>query len=106
MLKFRDPKGGFLIDRRHFILITIIRSKKLTCFKQKYQKSKNIAEYPAHQLICLGRLEIHITFLFLRVYSYFELDKEQDLMGKPLLIKQENILNDFCSFLINPTILE
>ena len=42
-------------------------NKKLTCFKQKYQKSKNIAEYPLHQLTCLGRLEIQITFLNLDI---------------------------------------
>ena len=46
-----------------FVLITVTSSKKLSCFRQlqKYQKSLKIAEYPLHQLICLGRLGISIA---------------------------------------------
>ena len=31
------------------------------CFRQKYQESLKITEYPIHQLIRLGRLEVHIA---------------------------------------------
>ena len=51
--------------------------------------SRKIAEYPPHQLICLGHLEIHIALsnpnidvLPLLVYPYFELDIEQDEICK------------------------
>ena len=43
---------------RRFITVTI--STKLMCFRRKYQESLKTAEYPLHQLIHLGRLEIHI----------------------------------------------
>ena len=63
---------GRLIDRRRlkrdaFIFITVTSSAKLTRFRRKYQKSlKKVAEYPVHQVIHLGRLEIHIAFSNLR----------------------------------------
>ena len=44
-----------------FILVTVTSSTKLTCFWQKYQESLKIVIYPLHQLIRLGRLEIHIA---------------------------------------------
>ena len=31
------------------------------CFRQKYQESLKITEYPIHQLRRLGRLEVHIA---------------------------------------------
>ena len=31
------------------------------CFRQKYQESLKITEYPIHRLIRLGRLEVHIA---------------------------------------------
>ena len=31
------------------------------CFRQKYQESLKITEYPIHQLIRLGRLEVHVA---------------------------------------------
>ena len=31
------------------------------CFRQKYQENLKITEYPIHQLIRLGRLEVHIA---------------------------------------------
>ena len=55
-------------------------------------------------MICLGRLEIHVAlshlnielrilaqsyFVTILVYPDFELDTEQDKIGKPWLIKQE-----------------
>ena len=60
------------------------------------------AEYPVHQLIRLGRLEIHfqiptsmsessviVIVLPSLVYPYFKLEIEQDETCKPLIIKQE-----------------
>ena len=60
------------------------------------------AEYPVHQLIRLGRLEIHfqiptsmsessviVIVLPSFVYPYFKLEIEQDETCKPLIIKQE-----------------
>ena len=48
-----------------------------------------MTEYPPHQLICLGHLEIHIALsnpnidvLPLLVYPYFEPDIEQDEICK------------------------
>ena len=35
--------------------------EKIIYFRQKYQESFRIAEYPLHQLIRLGRIETHIT---------------------------------------------
>ena len=88
------------------ILTTLTSSTKLICFQQKYQESTKLAEYPLHQLICLGLLEIHIAFsnpsISVRTFSQgyrvaivsrsipdCELDMEQDEMRKALLIKQE-----------------
>ena len=45
--------------RRRFITVTI--STKLICFRRKYQESLKTAEYPLHQLMHLGRLEIHMA---------------------------------------------
>ena len=39
-----------------FILITVTSSTKLICFRQRYQESLTIAEYPLRQLIRLGGL--------------------------------------------------
>ena len=60
------------------------------------------AEYPVHQLIRLGRLEIRfqiptsmsessviVIVLPSLVYPYFKLEIEQDETCKPLIIKQE-----------------
>ena len=60
------------------------------------------AEYPVHQLIRLGRLEIYfqiptsmsessviVIVLPSLVYPYFKLEIEQDETCKPLIIKQE-----------------
>ena len=60
------------------------------------------AEYPVHQLIRLGRLEIHfqiptwmsessviVIVLPSLVYPHFKLEIEQDEPCKPLIIKQE-----------------
>ena len=41
--------------------MTVTSSTKLIYFQQKYQESAQIAEYPVHLLIRLGRLEIHIA---------------------------------------------
>ena len=65
------------------------------------QELKKIVEYPLHQLLHLGCLEIHITLanhninvssgsgLPSLVYPYFELDIELDKKHKALLINQE-----------------
>ena len=53
LFNFRGPSGG--------ILITVTISTKLIHFRQKYQESLNMVAFPLHQLIHLGRLEIHIT---------------------------------------------
>ena len=53
-------EGAF--DRQEaFILITARSSTNLMCFRREYQKRVKITEYPLHQLIRLGRLEIHIA---------------------------------------------
>ena len=72
--------------------------KKLICFQQKYQESTKLAEYPLHQLICLGLLEIHIALSNPSINvgtPDCELDMEQDEMRKALLIKQETEWLDF-----------
>ena len=38
-----------------------MKPNKTKMLSAKYQESFKIAEYPLHQLIHLGRLEIHIT---------------------------------------------
>ena len=78
------------------------------------------AEYPVHQLIRLGRLEIHfqiptsmsessviVIVLPSLVYPYFKLEIEQDETCKPLIIKQETEwIEWFCTSLVIPSILE
>ena len=57
-----------------------------------------MAEYPLHQLICLGLLEIHIALSNPSINvgtPDCELDMEQDEMRKALLIKQETEWLDF-----------
>ena len=71
------------------------------CFRRKYQERVKITEYPLHQLIPLGRLEIHIALsnpnIDVRIFaqgcfvantslSYFEHDVEQDEIRKALLM--------------------
>ena len=41
----------------------------LGVFRQKYQESLNMAAFPLHQLIHLGRLEIHITLWNSNIYA-------------------------------------
>ena len=65
------------------------------------QELKKIVEYPLHQLMRVGSLEIHITLsnpsinvshrsrLPSLVYPFFELDIELDKKHKALLINQE-----------------
>ena len=65
------------------------------------QELKKIVEYPLHQLLRPGCLEIHITLanpninvssgsgLPSLVYPFFELDIERDEKHKALLINQE-----------------
>ena len=65
------------------------------------QELKKIVEYPLHQLLRPGYLEIHITLanpninvssgsgLPSLVYPFFELDIERDEKHKALLINQE-----------------
>ena len=77
------------------------------------QELKKIVEYPLHQLLRPGCLEIHITLanpninvssgsgLPSLVYPYFELDIELDKKHKALLINQET--EWFCSLLLIPT---
>ena len=51
-----------------------------------------MAEYPLHQLICLGLLEIHIALSNPSINvgtPDCELDMEQDEMRKALFIEQE-----------------
>ena len=94
--------GAFKGERR-FITVTI--SKKLIYFRRKYQESLMTAEYPLHQLIHLGRLEIQSHFeipalmsesslivivSLSLVYPYFKLDVEQDEIRQALLIKVES----------------
>ena len=148
LCNFRGPSRERLIDSRR-LFIAVTSSTKRIC--KKYQESLKIVEYPLHQLIRLGRLEIHIA-LSLRasspiwasplarsretrftrpnrracsqaislfqiptsmsesslrvtvlpsfiVYPYFELDIDQDEIGKALLNKQETEwIESFCSF--------
>jgi len=61
LFNFRGPSGG--------ILITVTISTKLIHFRQKYHESLNIAEFPLHQLIRQGRLEIHITLWNSNIYA-------------------------------------
>ena len=78
---------------------------------------RKIGEYPVHQLIRLGRLELYISHsgfsnsnfdlkilvqvivLSLLAYPYFERDIEQDEMRKRRSSKKKlNKFNDFASF--------
>ena len=78
----------------------------------KISREYKIAEYPLHQLVCVGLLEIHIALsnpiINVRTFSQgfcvaivsrsipdCELDMEQDEMRKALLIKQETEWLDF-----------
>ena len=62
------------------------------CFKWKYQESLKIVEYPLHQLIQLGRLEIHISFPLIS-FPYIDVPKKDIVnevsitfsWGRPLL---------------------
>ena len=46
------------------MIITVTSSTKLICSRQKYQQSLIIAEYPLHQLIRQGRLEVNIALSY------------------------------------------
>ena len=61
LFNFRGPGGS--------VLITVTISTKLIHFLQKYQESLNIAEFPLHQLLCQGLLEIHITLWNSNIYA-------------------------------------
>ena len=55
-----------LIDRRHLKERGVYchncnKLKNANVFRQKYQENLKITEYPIHQLIRLGRLEVHIA---------------------------------------------
>ena len=79
---------------------------KTNMLSAKISREYKIAEYPLHQLVCVGLLEIHIALsnpsINVRTFSQgfcvaivsrsipdCELDIEQDEMHKALLIKQE-----------------
>ena len=60
LCNFRGPSRERLIDSRR-LFIAVTSSTKRICFRQKYQESLRIVEYPLPRLIRLGRLEIHIA---------------------------------------------
>ena len=55
---FSGPSRERLIDSR-CLFMAVTSSTKRIC--KKYQESLKIVEYPLHQLIRLGRLEVHIA---------------------------------------------